>query len=104
MRLLVFTHENRLGWYHLFIDELLHARAQRTYCYFYERLYLAQALWQNSERRVFEEWSAKERTRVLTQQHSDGSWHDARFGDTYATAMNCLFLALPEGLLPIFQR
>lgn len=80
------------------------SREQRTYCYFYERLYLSQALWQNSDRRVFDEWSAKERVRVLTQQHTDGSWHDARFGDTYATAMNCLFLALPEGLLPIFQR
>jgi hypothetical protein len=80
------------------------AREQRTYCYFYERLYLAQALWQNADRRVFDDWSAKERARVLTQQHSDGSWHDERFGDTYATAMNCLFLALPEGMLPIFQR
>ena len=79
-------------------------RDQRIYCYFYERLYLAQALWQNPEKRVFEEWAAKERTRVLTSQLSDGSWHDARFGDTYATAMNCLFLALPEGLLPVFQR
>lgn len=80
------------------------AREQRIYCYFYERLYLAQALWQSTDRRVFDEWSAKERARVLTQQHSDGSWHDERFGDTYATAMNCLFLALPDGLLPIFQR
>jgi hypothetical protein len=80
------------------------AREQRIYCYFYERLYLAQALWQNSDPHVFDDWSAKERARVLTRQHPDGSWHDPRFGDTYATAMNCLFLALPEGLLPIFQR
>jgi hypothetical protein len=79
-------------------------RDQRVYCYFYERLYLAQALWQNPDKRVFDEWSAKERARVLTSQLPDGSWHDARFGDTYATAMNCLFLALPEGLLPVFQR
>jgi hypothetical protein len=80
------------------------SREQRIYCYFYERLYLAQALWQNPDRRVFDEWVTKERVRVLTQQHPDGSWHDERFGDSYATAMNCLFLALPEGLLPIFQR
>jgi hypothetical protein len=79
-------------------------RDQRVYCYFYERLYLAQALWQNPDKRVFDDWSAKERARVLTSQLPDGSWHDARFGDTYATAMNCLFLALPEGLLPVFQR
>lgn len=41
---------------------------------------------------------------MLTSQREDGSWHDDRFGDVYATATNCLVLALPEGLLPIFQR
>jgi hypothetical protein len=41
---------------------------------------------------------------VLGAQRDDGSWGDARFGDVYATAMNCLVLAVPEGLLPIFQR
>lgn len=71
---------------------------------FYERFYLAQALWQHSDQRLFERWVADERERVLAAQHGDGSWHDEQFGDCYATAMNCLFLALPEGLLPIFQR
>jgi len=42
--------------------------------------------------------------RVLTHQRLDGSFADERYGDVYATAMNCLLLALPEGLLPIFQR
>jgi hypothetical protein len=71
---------------------------------FYERLYLAQALWQASDRRLFELWAAKERERVLAAQLPDGSWSDENFGASYATAMNCLFLALPLGLLPIFQR
>ncbi|HVS08230.1 MAG TPA: hypothetical protein VMS76_00055, partial [Planctomycetota bacterium] len=71
---------------------------------FYERLYVAQALWQASDRRLFELWAAKERKRVLAAQLPDGSWTDENFGASYATAMNCLFLALPLSLLPIFQR
>ena len=71
---------------------------------YYERFYLAQALWQAKDRRLFERWAAEERERVLADQKSDGSWHDPQFGSAYATAMNCLFLALPDGLLPIFQR
>ena len=71
---------------------------------YYERLYLAQALWQASDRRLFELWVKKERERVLAAQLPDGSWIDEHFGSSYATAMNCLFLALPLRLLPIFQR
>lgn len=76
----------------------------RPLCVFYERMYVAQALWQNADRRVFEQWSRGELAEVLTSQRPDGSWADPQYGDCYATAMNCLFLALPEGLLPIFQR
>jgi hypothetical protein len=71
---------------------------------FYERFYLAQALWQHSDLRLYERWVALERERVLAAQQADGSWHDPQFGSCYATAMNCLFLAIPDGLLPIFQR
>jgi hypothetical protein len=77
---------------------------RHPYCYFYERLYVAQALWQNHDRRAFDEWAQRERALVLTSQRPDGSWRDPRYGDEYATSVNCLFLALPEGLLPIFQR
>jgi hypothetical protein len=77
---------------------------RHAWCAYYERLYLAQALWQHPERDLFERWFAAETKRVLTSQREDGSWHDDRFGDVYATATNCLVLALPEGLLPIFQR
>lgn len=71
---------------------------------FYERLYLAQALWQHSDLRLFERWFGGERRRLLSTQKADGSWSDAQFGDCYATAVNCLVLAIPDGLLPIFQR
>jgi len=73
-------------------------------CPFYERVCLAQALWQHAEPRVFDDWWSAEVARVLTHQRLDGSFADERYGDVYATAMNCLLLALPEGLLPIFQR
>jgi hypothetical protein len=73
-------------------------------CPFYERLYLAQALWQNADERVFDDWWRAELPRVIASQGQDGSWRDPRYGDCYATAMNCLVLALPAGLLPIFQR
>jgi hypothetical protein len=71
---------------------------------YYERLYVAQALWQLEDLGLFEEWARAERVRVLSDQRPDGSWVSTQYGDCYATAVNCLFLALPEGLLPIFQR
>jgi hypothetical protein len=70
----------------------------------YERFYLAQAFWQLSDTTHFERWFAGEREQLLRSQKADGSWRDSRFGDCYATAVNCLVLSIPEGLLPIFQR
>lgn len=71
---------------------------------FYERLYLAQAFWQLSDTSHFERWFSEERTRLLSTQGPDGSWGGSEFGRCYATAMNCLVLAVPDGVLPIFQR
>jgi hypothetical protein len=70
----------------------------------YERLYLAQALWQSSDRRLFERWFPGEVERMCAAQRADGAWEDGQYGECYATAMNCLVLAIPEGSLPIFQR
>lgn len=74
----------------------------------YERFYLAQSLWQQPDQRLFDRWYADELGRVLASQLDEGWWasshQEQRFGNCYSTAMNCLFLALPEGLLPIFQR
>jgi len=77
---------------------------RHAWCGFYERLFLAQALWQCADRDAYERWAAAETRVLLTSQREDGSWRGERFGDAYATATNCLVLALPEGLLPIFQR
>lgn len=82
---------------------------------YYERFYLAQALWQHRDRKTYEEWARRELERVLGSQNEDGSWSDLRhddrgrsvrerYGSSYATSMNCLFLALPGGVLPILQR
>jgi len=71
---------------------------------YYQRLYLAQALWQLSDTSAFRRWFEGERERILRSQDDDGSWKGARFGSCYATAVNCLVLSLPDGILPIFQR
>jgi hypothetical protein len=70
----------------------------------YQRFYVAQALWQQDDLASFESWFEAETRRLVANQDPDGSWEDRRFGRCYATATNCLVLALPEGLLPIFQR
>ena len=70
----------------------------------YERLYLAQAYWQHPDQTLFERWFQAEREHLLTTQEPSGAWTDPRFGSTYATSVNAIVLALPEGLLPIFQR
>ena len=71
---------------------------------YYERLYLAQAFWQHQDTTHFQRWFDDEVQGVLRAQDQDGSWFDGRFGTSYATAMNCLVLAMPDSLLPAFQR
>jgi len=81
---------------------------------FYERFYLAQALWQNLDEAVFRRWAATEFPILIAAQRTDGAWEDvrhsgngriiARYGTSYATATNCLVLSLPESQLPIFVR
>ncbi len=71
---------------------------------YYERLYLSQAMWQHSELENFERWSDREFKRMLANQQTDGHWSDDRYGDSYATAINCLVLGMSQELLPIFQR
>tara|TARA_R110002072_G_scaffold10443_5_gene48532 strand:+ start:1600 stop:2865 length:1266 start_codon:yes stop_codon:yes gene_type:complete len=82
---------------------------------FYERFYLSQALWHNPDEEVFRRWSRPLVRQLLVTQSRDGSWsdvrydslgtkHEGRYGSCYATAMNVLFLSVPEGTLPIFRR
>lgn len=82
---------------------------------FYERLYLAQALYQHKDLKHFTRWSAGQRATLLRTQEPDGHWSDERigasavkikgqYGSSYATAVNCLFLTIPHSTLPIFMR
>ena len=54
-------------------------------------------------------WHTRVYPALLAQQRSDGSWADEepenyRFGDLLPTAFSVLTLAIPDELLPIFQR
>jgi len=71
---------------------------------FYERLYLAQAFWQHQDTKLFARWYPTAEKDLMRLQDQDGSWFDPRFGRAYATAMNALVLAMPDTLLPAFQR
>ncbi|MEZ6005925.1 MAG: prenyltransferase/squalene oxidase repeat-containing protein [Planctomycetota bacterium] len=82
---------------------------------FYERFYLAQALYQHKDETQFERWAAPLRLDLLRSQEKDGSWSDERldpsgavlrnqYGKSYSTAINCLVLSIPHSTLPIFSR
>ena len=105
-------------WKELALRQEARARgmqAQEPRFPYYERFYLSQALWQHPSQSEYERWAPDELLRLIKSQEEDGSWRDLRhdesgkraqgvYGSAYATSMNCLFLALPQGVLPIFQR
>lgn len=71
--------------------------------FFYEHLYLAQAMHQ----RGGPDWAAyypRARSEVLRARGQRGVWDDAFAGKAYATACACLILEVPLRYLPIFQR
>jgi hypothetical protein len=70
----------------------------------YERYYVALALFGLPDREHFDRWFEDELLVLLASQQENGSWNDSNYGSVYATAINCLVLALPEGVLPIHQR
>lgn len=70
----------------------------------YERMYVAEALWHHRDPRLYERWMEREIEKLVTTQAADGSWDEPQFGACYATATNCLVLALPLGQLPFYQR
>ena len=82
---------------------------------YYERFYLSQALWHHRDPRLYTRWAEGVATDLIARQEAAGSWDDVRYakggvrvlnryGSAYATAFNVLFLALPDGFLPAFQR
>jgi hypothetical protein len=70
----------------------------------YERLYVAIALWTMPDQRGFVRWFEESAANAVREQRADGGWGDERYGACYATAMNCLVLSMPDGLLPLFER
>ena len=66
----------------------------RTEYPYYERLYLAQAFWQHSDPTVYSDWAETEERELVVDQELDeqgrGYWTHRRFGNCYATAVNCL--------------
>lgn len=70
----------------------------------YERLYVGIALWTMVDQRGFARWFEPTAASLVREQRPDGGWGDERYGACYATAMNCLVLSIPDGLLPLFER
>ncbi len=70
----------------------------------YERLYVAIALWTMRDQRGFARWFESAAAELVSAQRPDGAWGDERYGACYATAMSCLVLSMPDGLLPLFER
>lgn len=71
----------------------------------YARLYAGQALYQyRNPDRFWKRWYRDVVDLLTAQQQEEGWFPEQNFGPVYATAMNCLTLAIPFGYLPIFQR
>ena len=80
------------------------AKSQRSFPY-YERLYIAEALFSAQEQASFVRWFRREVARFENSiDAAKGSWQSERYGEAYATAMSLLVLSLPFQYLPIHQR
>ncbi len=70
---------------------------------YYAHLYYAQALYVSDDP-FWDEYYAKRRDLLLTQQQPDGSWSVDAIGDVYDTAIALIILQLPYNQLPIMQQ
>jgi hypothetical protein len=86
---------------------------RRPEWFYYGNFYAAWAAWQldgddGPPDGLWSTWRAKVLPVLLRQQRSDGSWNDDTdkfgFGDVLPTAFAVLTLAIPDELIPIFQR
>jgi len=82
-------------------QELPAGVAQRGHDY-YAHLYMAQALYVSSDP-DWDDYFAKRRDFLLSQQMTDGAWYGDGVGDVYGTAIALIILQLPYGQLPIMQ-
>ena len=77
------------------------AAAQTSY-YYYGQYYAVQAMW-HAGGESWQQWYPAARDELLSKQGRDGTWQSA-FSSDYATAMACIVLQMPNGIMPIFQR
>ncbi len=70
---------------------------------YYAHLYMAQALYIGRDP-TWDEYYAKRRDLLLSQQQDDGAWFGDGVGDVYGTAIALTILQLPFNVLPIMQR
>ena len=82
---------------------------------YYERFYLSQALGHHRNTSHYRRWAEPIMRDLVASQSKSGKWDDVRldakgrrfinrYGPTYATSCNVLFLALPDDTLPLFHR
>ncbi len=71
--------------------------------YFYGHLYLAQVMYQTSER-DWDEYFSQMRDVLIRSQESDGGWQGDMVGPAYGTSIALIILQLPYKNLPIMQR
>ena len=70
--------------------------------YYYGQYYAVQAMW-HAGGESWQRWYPAARDDLLSKQARDGTWQSA-FSNDYGTAMACIVLQMPNGVLPIFQR
>tara|TARA_R110002111_G_scaffold144910_2_gene211277 strand:- start:136817 stop:137914 length:1098 start_codon:yes stop_codon:yes gene_type:complete len=68
--------------------------------HFYGRFYATHAAWQ-AGKTEWDRWYPAVHDELLSQQSSEGAWHDANIGDEYATAMALIVLQFPYGNVPL---
>ncbi len=80
----------------------VNAAEARPEHYFYGHYYAALALW-TAGGNYWAEWFPAIRDELLARLRNGGSWTDWH-GASYATAMACIILQLPNNYLPIMQK
>lgn len=70
--------------------------------YYYGHYYAALAMW-TAGGNYWNDWFPAIRNELLLRRESTNLWNDF-FGTTYATAMACIILQLPNNYLPIMQK
>lgn len=72
--------------------------------YYYAHYYAGLAMW-TAGGNYWTEWFPAVRDDLLARARGGvGGWNDFAYGSTYATAMACIILQLPNNYLPILQK